>query len=254
MKRMIDLFADPLNAIFKELDAQSAPWHSEYTSEPLDMIYFYHHSGDKIAGAMLLKLEGTDGHISAANLTKICAALLAMYGDKWTKIYTVLKQQYDPLKNYDMTESGVDTSRDSGKDTNKRSGSLDRSGAITRTGSEKDTGSNANNKTQTDTGIYGFNSGSSSPSDQSTIKSDVDLTHTYTNVKDEDTRKDTYNNITDELSHGKVNTLEHTLSRSGNIGVTTSQQMLESELNLRAWLYFENVMQDIDKMLCLSIY
>ena len=254
MKRMIDLFADPLNAIFKELDAQNAPWHTEYSSEPLDMIYFYHHSGDKIPGAMLRKLEGTDGLISAANLTKICSALLAMYGEKWAKIYAVLQQQYDPLSNYDMTESGLDTSRDSGTDTNTRSGSLDRSGALTRTGSEKDTGSNANNKTQTDNGIYGFNSGSASPADTSTTKSDIDVTHTYTNVKDEDTRKETYNNIKDELKHGKVNTLEHTLSRSGNIGVTTSQQMLESEINLRAWLYFENVMQDIDKMLCLSIY
>lgn len=46
-----------------------------------------------------------------------------------------------------------------------------------------------------------------------------------------------------------------TLTRSGNIGVTTSQQMLESEIKLRA-LYnmIEIIFNDVDKVLCLSIY
>lgn len=41
-----------------------------------------------------------------------------------------------------------------------------------------------------------------------------------------------------------------TLTRHGNIGVTTSQQMLESELNLRKLDYWERVFKDIDRFLC----
>ena len=59
-------------------------------------------------------------------------------------------------------------------------------------------------------------------------------------------------NMTDE-------TIDHTgtreLTRSGNIGVTTSQQMLESEIKLRAFYNMIDILfNDVDKVLCLSIY
>ncbi len=45
------------------------------------------------------------------------------------------------------------------------------------------------------------------------------------------------------------------LKRSGNIGVTTSQQMLESERNLWVWNFFRDVVfPDIDSVLVLGIY
>lgn len=46
---------------------------------------------------------------------------------------------------------------------------------------------------------------------------------------------------------------EHT-TRTGNIGVTTSQQMLESEIKLRQYNFINQIFNDIDKILCLSIY
>ena len=44
------------------------------------------------------------------------------------------------------------------------------------------------------------------------------------------------------------------LNRSGNIGVTTSQQMIESELDLRKNYILDIIFNDIDKLLCLKIY
>lgn len=45
------------------------------------------------------------------------------------------------------------------------------------------------------------------------------------------------------------------LTRSGNIGVTTSQQMLESERNLWLWNFFyEVVFPNIDKVLTIALY
>ena len=44
------------------------------------------------------------------------------------------------------------------------------------------------------------------------------------------------------------------LSRSGNIGVTTSQQMISSEIELRRNKLLDIIMNDIDTMLCLKIY
>lgn len=44
------------------------------------------------------------------------------------------------------------------------------------------------------------------------------------------------------------------LTRKGNIGVTTSQQMIQSERDLWLWKFFEQVFKDIDSILTLSIY
>lgn len=44
------------------------------------------------------------------------------------------------------------------------------------------------------------------------------------------------------------------LTRSGNIGVTTSQQMIESELELRKKSILDIIFNDIDIMLCLKVY
>lgn len=48
----------------------------------------------------------------------------------------------------------------------------------------------------------------------------------------------------------EIETGKRTLTRSGNIGVTTSQQMEESELKLREYDFYLVVFRDIDKILC----
>lgn len=44
------------------------------------------------------------------------------------------------------------------------------------------------------------------------------------------------------------------LTRRGNIGVTTSQQMIESEIDLRRKLYFDMVFADLDKILTINAW
>lgn len=75
----------------------------------------------------------------------------------------------------------------------------------------------------TNNNIYGFNSGSAVP------------------VSEQNVNANRLNNITE-------------LHRSGNIGVTTSQQMLESEIKLREWNFYNQLMKDVDSVLCLQLY
>lgn len=44
------------------------------------------------------------------------------------------------------------------------------------------------------------------------------------------------------------------LTRSGNIGVTTSQQMIQSERELWLWRFFDQVFSDLDSILTIPIY
>lgn len=74
---------------------------------------------------------------------------------------------------------------------------------------------------------------------------------TTRNTTDTQTRNltggETYNNVKDKL--------DHSLTRSGNIGVTTTQQMLEQELNIwDVFDYFEIIFKDIDSIMLLDIY
>lgn len=89
---------------------------------------------------------------------------------------------------------------------------------------------NATKVTSTDStkgGSYGFNSDVSVPVNDSNSTSVVE-------------------------GNGEDNKRE--LTRSGNIGVTTSQQMLESEIQLRKYNFYEELFKDVNSVVTLSIY
>lgn len=87
--------------------------------------------------------------------------------------------------------------------------------------------SKVTNKVTTDGSTYGFNSSTAVPNSK---------------VENEST------------TEGSANDNNRELTRSGNIGVTTSQQMLESEIKLRQYNFINQVMNDIDTIMCLKKY
>lgn len=89
---------------------------------------------------------------------------------------------------------------------------------------------------ENDTNDYGFNSNDPVPTSHNVNK--------LSGSGDENKTDETINR-----------TGTKTLTRSGNIGVTSSQQLLESEIKLRAQYNMINILfDDVDKVLCLSIY
>lgn len=80
----------------------------------------------------------------------------------------------------------------------------------------------------------------------------IDKTDTTNyNVDDNETLDLQHNREGSESSTGNQ---KHELHRHGNIGVTTNQQMITEEINLRKNFFFEMVFADIDKYLTLNIY
>ena len=265
---------DVTDGIFAELSNMSMPWGNDPTPLTLDLLY-ESRSADKIISPLVKNRLDNNGKLTGEDKTLVALQIKAVFLDKWSHLWELMQIDYDPLSNYDMVEDGTDQTKRTGTDTNLKTGSEDNSGAITRTGSERDNGDTTRTGSESDSGtgannaenrsIYGFNSNSAVPADTSTtshdnthtytnVKDAVDTTHTYNQVADTDTRKKTYNNVTDALTHNTTDDMKHHLTRSGNIGVTTSQQMAESEIQLRSWLFFENVMKDVDSLLTLAIY
>lgn len=114
-----------------------------------------------------------------------------------------------------------------------------------------------NNLAETDSRKETYNNIADTDSRKETYNNIADTdsrTETYNNIADTDTRKETYNDITDQLTHNTSDKNTHHLTRSGNIGVTTTQQMALQELEFRRWRFFDEVMNDIDSMLTLRVY
>ena len=64
----------------------------------------------------------------------------------------------------------------------------------------------------------------------------------------------TDNGKSETVTEGSKDDNIRELERSGNIGVTTSAQLVAGELELRKNIFIESVMNDIDSIMCLKIY
>ena len=270
--------------IFSELSKLSVPWSTN--SIDLDLEYFGNHSGEKIISPLVSKLL-VDDKLTSDSITRLASIIFSLNGDNWSRLYSALQEEYKALQNYNGDETRTVTTTDTGTDTfshtSNETNTLNDSSSNTRTGSEslESSGSDSLSKTGTvgsqgsnlsDNNVFGFNSSSSVPSDNS--NSSNNSTDTY-NLSDKTSygKKDTkvYNNVSDSGSRESTNTVSNessdtetknlqtntseTFHREGNLGVTTSQQMLESEFELRMkYRFFDVVFADVDKTLALQLY
>lgn len=154
------------------------------------------------------------------------------------KVYSSLTEAYNPLDNYNMREEEKihrDTT-DNRSDTHNDGHTIDYSGSDinVRSGqqSESDTRGTTNRKN-----AYNPSSSQESLIPIDTVnRNDGSVTTTYNDITDKLTKgtRDSYNgNFHGQISDVEEENSDRTLTRSGNIGVTTSQQMIQSELELR---------------------
>ena len=125
--------------------------------------------------------------------------------------------EYAPLENYDRHEDWTDT--------------LDSDGTNSTTG----TNDTSTNGTVT-TDVSAYDSNGYQPKDKVTSSETID--------------NDTTENSTSTLDNEGV----HTGRIHGNIGVTTSQQMLEAELDLGYWNIYSRITDMFLKEFCIMIY
>lgn len=155
----------------------------------------------------------------------------------WEELYKTTIQDYNPIYNYDRTEETTDT----------RSG--------TRTLSE-DTSSNT--KQNGDTSV----TDTSSDNSEHTISADNSNTY-EPGYKDVSSRQDTQasesSNRVDVTGDRAVDettgeTYSHKLRAFGNIGVTTTQDMLEAQRTLVRYNVYNEIADSFKEEFCLYIY
>ena len=209
--------------------------------------------------------------------------------EEGTDTTTASGTKTDDLGAYSDTTSGTDTTTITDSKTEKIGAYEDSSASTTENDIARQT-TNTNNVT-TDTGsetherkVAPFDSDTYAEQELNTdtFKDRRNVTETETNVSPHtDTtttrgtttsgaRENSYTtSTTDALQHGMTRdissrsnsytdesrgTTTHKFTRSGNIGVTTSQQMLESERNIAMFNFIGIVAHDIVKSICICIY
>lgn len=211
------------------------------TLATLDFMYFSR-SGQKTISPLLehIKADRTIDEIS----TVINKMISARYGTTWKKLFNTWTATYQPLENYRMVENMHNDRKDVtyGR-THTRTDNI----SHTKTGTDTDTP----NETDTnENSVYGFNSSNSVPTGGGTVRRTGTKQTTY-NTTDADS-----GTVTDADTGTDRETRNYELTRAGNIGVTSSQQLIESEIKLWSlWDIFENVVfPGLDKLLVLPIY
>lgn len=257
------------------------PWLTSTTAIQLDFIY-HTRSGLKPI-APLVENFVEDDEVSLTDAIRIAGMFWTVFGDYCKKEYAVLALQYDPIKNYAMTESGTDThartksSTHTGTETIAKTGteSIAKTGteSIAKTGSET-LGKAGKIKTETDTddGIYGFDSSTDVPSNTSssdTVQTFGADNSPYLETRTPNTTDTRTPNLTDirtpnltdtrtpNLSDSEAETVTdtHSFAKSGNIGVTLAQRMIEAEIKLWQWNFFYKFLFPcVDRVLTLPIY
>ena len=170
------------------------------------------------------------------------------YQYKWSNLVdNVYSQTYNPIENYDRQEDNSLSYEVSENVT--RNVDSDRKTKGTTTDTRNDT-SSANSSSQKN--VFAFDSAEASPSDSDSGTTTATGTgSSNSTVDNSDVEK-----RTETEGHSFNNRKNVTASRiHGNVGVTTSQQMLESEVALRMKHdFFNTVYEDIANTLLKPIY
>lgn len=177
-------------------------------------------SGEKSVNSLVEEYANGSG-LSEESIRTLGMLVNDYYISDWTRIATALLAEYSPIENYDRNEDI----------------------SVIGSGSDTDTiGSQTNQygqrKVTDEHSVTPYNSNVMSPDDK--------------NVQTEDARNDTFGSHTD--THTKGTTYRTTGRVHGNVGVTTNQQMITAELELRRNNFVDRVMSDVDKFFTLKVY
>lgn len=155
----------------------------------------------------------------------------------WEKLYATTKLEYNPIHNYDRTEEW--TEEETGNRNESRTQSLESNG--------ESSGAVQNSGVDTvKSDVSAFNETSYTPKELQTTTLGTENTSSGTAKQTTDIADDT-----DENS-SRNNT--RTGRAFGNIGLTTTQQMIEAERNVVKFNIVDYIVEEFKQRFCLLIY
>jgi hypothetical protein len=220
-----------------------APVLGAYSMAYVDNLIFSDYGQRGISPFVRNRLN-SENQIDSTNALYLSRFVLATCYEQWQRYCAAYVAKYNPAENYSMTETGLDTERNSGTDSDTQSYT-----------DYKETNKYGHAvKSSGESGLYGFDSDSAVNADTSVNVTTYEQTDKDGNTLPGDTREIS-GSRTDSTTHGHVKTLEHSFTRAGNIGVKTAAEMLRDDIDL--WVktnLWAMVARDTAQLLTIPIY
>lgn len=171
---------------------------------------------------------------------------------KYSKLVAVVQAEYNPIDNYNMTESYDDTRTPDLTATSTGTSSADGTVKNNQTRNTTDTPDGYQETNLRSVNVYD-GTGMRDESQNVTTQSGTRTTsESFSGEADTTHSESTAESTTHQSGTEKIH---HELNRKGNIGVTTSQQMLESEISLAEKMnIFKVIEKDIADEIFLKVW
>ena len=162
------------------------------------------------------------------------------------RMYKSLRMEYSPIENYDRIEDIKREYKDSGTDTEILTLGSSTTSSHTGTDTDSTQGGGSNEK-----GVSAYNEDGYTNREKDTETHNSNNTQTYNSTV---TNTGSGSDKT-QTDYGKQRTETENTRIHGNIGVTTSQQMIESEMSLRAkYDIYKIISREFEREFLVQIY
>lgn len=231
-----------------DLNSLGVPWADLNIATDLDILY-YAHSANKIVSPIVrdfIKASEQDNNSLTATYRATLARMVAIkYNDKWSRLWDLGDEEYDPLYSEVMTETETTQGSHSKSGTDTGTVTTDHDRTDTGTVTDQGTSTDANN-------LFGFNSSTSVGADES---SGTDNNTETRNLASTDDITETRNLADSETG---TESGSRSLTRQGRTGSMVSgtrvQDLIAAERDILQWNFWDVVFNDIDTILAIDIY
>lgn len=202
--------------------------------------------------------EGLDSGILIDNLLAETAELEVIYTDpifmqamigrwslkeysQWERYYAAMALEYNPIENYNRTERWTDTN------TEKENAYTTLEGSSSTQFEGESSADSADSGTM-EKKVSAYNETTYTPAEETTTNDDHDAHQTSESTTKGKTSQDKTENRNRNSNNERVG------NASGNIGVTTSQEMLFQELEVAKRNTYDFIIESFKNRFCLLVY
>lgn len=206
--------------------------------------------------------KALDRNTAINNILMECAELELLYSDLdffkfaieqwslkqfyvWQKLYDTTQLKYDPIENFNRKEEYTDTT------SARRTENVTETAQSSSTNKSNGTSSSAVDSSQNnEERVSAYDSDTYQPKGKNTLSGNEKRAAT-------DTVTDTGNASGENERQGEFseqNSLTHSARIYGNVGVTTSQQMIKEEREIDKFNIYDYITDDFKSRFCLLVY
>ena len=243
LKKYNEVFTEedgnPLTQLFNTTPSIRDKNYSTSFKDTLYLMFLYQY-GDRYISPVLERIINKMDN-NEMTILAMGGAFAGIYSNTLDRLHKALTIEYNPIENYSATETYTDTRQLSDR-------TVDSLNKTITDNSTTDTDTDTDNTVNTELKKSGYN-----------VAEPITDTIQNTTENNTSSNTETVERSGNETHAGQsdktvTETITRNLQRSGNIGVTTSQQMIESELTLRNNDFWEILLKKFADTFTLSIY